>query len=171
MAGAVGVAARELRLLFGLLLILFVTSEVWRYAGRLDWTRLVAVLATALLAVAALLGVGLRHTLASSVHPTVVTRAVFRVAQEVAVFGVTLFAALVVLGFVTIDHPLTQEWTGDESARVLFDVRLLGQQLVLTLPLVQVAACLAAVGILVFAIEVIVDSGARAALLDDLIDH
>ena len=78
------VTVRELRLLLGLLLVLFVTSETWRYVGRLTTVRLVlfglATLAAALLVV----GMGLRRTLGT----TAVRPATVRVAVEVVAFAV-----------------------------------------------------------------------------------
>lgn len=170
LAGAQAVAVRELRLLFGLLLILFLTSEVWRYAGRLDGVRLAFVLVAALGAMAVLVGVGLRRTLPAAMSRTVASRAVLRVAAEAVVFGVLLSLLLGGLGFITMDYGLVQEWSGADPLTVLLDLRVLGARLVVTPPLLQVAACLGALGSLVFAIEVLLDAEVRADLLADLID-
>lgn len=171
LAGAQAVAVRELRLLFGLLLILFLTSEVWRYAGRLAGVRLAFVIAGALGLAGILIGVGLRRTLPATVPRTLASRATRRVAGEVLTFGVLLSLLLSVLGFVSMDHDLVQEWSGADPLRVLLDVRVLGQRFVVTPPLLQVSACLGALGSLVFAIEVVLDPEVRADLFADLIDE
>ena len=74
------------------------------------------------------------------------------------------------LGFLTMDYGLVQEWTGADPLRSILDVRALGQRFVLTPPLLQVAACLGALGSLVFAIEVLSDAETRADLLADVIE-
>jgi hypothetical protein len=169
-AGALAVAVRELRLLFGLLLILFVTSEVWRYAGRLEVPRLAFVLFSVLVGAGMVIGVGLHRSLPPTVSRPIWRRAVLRVLTEVSTFGVLLCLLFSVLGFVTMDYSVVQEWSGAGPMQVLLDVSVLGQRLTLTPPLLQVSACLGALGSLVFAIEAVLDDETRAALLSDLID-
>lgn len=169
-AGALAVAIRELRLLFGLLLILFLTSEVWRYAGRLEVPRLAFVILSALVGAGIVIGVGLRGTLPPTVSRSIGRRAALRVFTEVTTFGVLLCLLFSVLGFVTMDYSLVQEWSGEGSMRVLLDIPVLGQRLILTPPLLQVSACLGALGSLVFAFEAVLDTETRAALLSDLVD-
>jgi hypothetical protein len=62
-ADVVLVTVRELRLLLGLLLVLFVTSETWRYVGRLTAPRLVLFLLVTITASLLVVGPGPRRTL------------------------------------------------------------------------------------------------------------
>jgi hypothetical protein len=73
-----------------------------------------------------------------------------------------------VLGAVTMDVLLVAEWTGVPAGEVASIG--LGDVVVVTRALVQVAAFLAALGALAFAVEVVVDPGTRATLLGDLLD-
>lgn len=164
-ADVVQVAVRELRLLLGLLLILFVTSEVWRYAGRLSPLRLV-VLASATIAIALLVvGLGLRRT----VDGPAAGRATIRVALEVLTFGATLFVTFVVIGTISVDADLAAEWSGHDGG-VLVSLGIGHPDLVITRELLQVATFLAVLGVVVFAVEVIADAGTRHTLVHDLLD-
>jgi hypothetical protein len=171
LAGAQAVAVRELRLLFGVLLILFLTSEVWRYAGRLDGLRLTFVISSTLGMAGIVVGVGLRRTLSATFTRSTSSRAALRVITEVTTFGVLLCLLLSVLGFVSMDYGLVAEWSGDGAPRVLLDIGVFNQRLVITPPLLQVSACLGTLGSLVFAIEVVLDAEARTDLLSDLLDE
>lgn len=91
-----------MRLLFGLLLILVLTSEVWRYAGRLEGVRLTILISCALGLAGILVGVGLRRTLPAALPRTVASRAALRVAAEAAIFGVLLSLLFSGLGFFTV---------------------------------------------------------------------
>lgn len=164
-ADVVLVTVRELRLMLGLLLILFVTSEVWRYIGRLTTARLVILLSTVSAAALLVVVLGLRHTLV----PAAVRSATIRVVVEVVTFGATLFVTFVVVGIISVDAGLAAEWSGGPSG-VLVSLGIGSPPLVLTRPLLQVAAFLAALGALVFAVEVIADAGTRHTLVHDLVE-
>jgi hypothetical protein len=60
---ALVLTARELRLVLTLLLVMFMTGEVWRYAGTRAGPRLVLMIAGPVLTALALIGVGLRRQL------------------------------------------------------------------------------------------------------------
>jgi hypothetical protein len=160
---AVSVIVRELRLLFGLLLVLFITSETWRYVGRLSVFRTVlfmlATLAVALLVVVT----GLRAML----ERPVVRRATVRIAVEFISFGLALFVTFVIVGIVSVDAELVAEWSGSPDG-VLVSLGIGSPPLVITRQLLQVAAFLGSVGALVFAVEVIADPSARRTLIRDL---
>ena len=162
------VAARELRLLLGLMLVLFVTSETWRYVGRLPLPRLLPLLAvvsgTALLVAV----VGVRRVL-SGLDRSTRRRAVTRVALEVIGFGGAVLGVFTVLGAVTMDVALVAEWTGVPVGSV--PSIGLGDVVVVTRALAQVAAFLAVLGALAFAVEVVLDPDTRDTLLADLLDQ
>lgn len=164
-ADVVLVTVRELRLLLGLLLVLFVTSETWRYIGRLPAERLLlfvlATLAVALLVVA----LGLRRTL----DAPVVRRATVRVAVEVVTFAAALFLTFTVIGVLSIDAGLAAEWSGSHDG-VLLSLGFGSPPLVVTAQLLQVAAFLAALGGLSFAVEVVSDPETRQTLVKDLVE-
>lgn len=151
--------------MLGLLLILFVTSEVWSYIGRLTTARLVILLSTVSAAALLVVVLGLRHTLV----PAAVRSATIRVVVEVVTFGATLFVTFVVVGIISVDAGLAAEWSGGPSG-VLVSLGIGSPPLVLTRPLLQVAAFLAALGALVFAVEVIADAGTRHTLVHDLVE-
>ena len=157
------VTVRELRLVLGLLLILFVTSETWRYIGRLTTPRLVLFVLTILCAALLVVGLGLRRTLA---RPAV-RRATLRVAAEILTFGASLFATFTFMGVLTVDAELAAEWSGSPDG-VLLSLGIGDPPLVVSRPLLQVAAFLAALGSLAFAAEVIADAGTRHELVGDL---
>ena len=161
------VAARELRLLLGLMLVLFVTSETWRYVGRLTLTRLVPLLAVVLGTSILVAVVGVRRVL-SGLDPTTRRRAVTRVALEVVAFGGALLGIFTALGACTMDVTMVAEWTGVPVSEVTSIG--LGDAVVVTRALAQVAAFLAALGALAFAVEAVLDPDTRATLLDDLLD-
>nr|WP_221380652.1 hypothetical protein [Actinoplanes polyasparticus] len=163
-AEVVRVVVRELHLLLGLLLILFVTSEVWRYVGRLTPFRVTAVVLMIFAAALLVVVVGLRQTLQRSV----VASATVRVATEILTFGATLFLSFVIVGIMSVDADLVAEWSGTEGG-VIMVLGIGDPALVLTRQLVQVAAFLGSLGALVFALEVIADAGARHTLVHDLV--
>lgn len=158
------VTVRELRLLLGLLLVLFVTSETWRYVGRLATVRLVLFVLVTLTAALLVVAMGLRRT----VERPAVGRATVRVAGEVLAFGAALFAIFTAIGVLSIDAALVAEWSGSRSG-TLMSLGVGGPPLVLTRQLLQVAAFLAALGALSFAVEVIADADTRQTLVRDLV--
>ncbi|WP_249998307.1 hypothetical protein [Actinoplanes sp. M2I2] len=165
-ADVVLVTVRELRLMLGLLLILFITSETWRYIGRLATFRLVVLEVATFVAALLVVVLGLRHTLGPS---AAAGRAVVRVAAEVVAFGAALFLTFVVVGVISVDAGLVAEWSGRPDG-VLLSIGLGDPALVVSRQLLQVAAFLAALGALVFATEVIADAGTRHTLIHDLIE-
>ena len=161
------VAARELRLLLGLMLVLFVTSETWRFIGRLPLPRLLPLLAVVLGTSILVAVVGVRRVL-SGLDPTTARRAATRVALEVVAFGGALLGGFTALGAGTMDVPLVAEWTGVPVSAVTSIG--LGDAVVVTRALAQVAAFLAVLGALAFAVEAVLDPDTRATLLADLLD-
>jgi hypothetical protein len=161
------VVVRELRLLLGLLVVLFMTSETWRYVGRLTGPRLAAVVVALLGASMLVVVVGLRRVYADSLRREDVRRAVVRVAGEVVAFAAALLVGFGLVGVVTIDAGLVAEWTSG-SSEVVVSLDLGQPPLVLTRPLLQVSAFLAALGALAFAVEAISDPDTRLTLLRDL---
>lgn len=159
------VTVRELRLLLGLLLVLFVTSETWRYVGRLTTIRLLLFALATLTAALLVVSAGLRRTLAGAA----VRRATVRVGGEVIAFGAALFATFTIVGVLSIDAGLVAEWSGSESG-VLASLGVGDPTLVITRQLLHVAAFLAALGALSFAIEVVADPGTRDTLISDLVE-
>jgi hypothetical protein len=161
------------------------TGEAWRYIGALTGPRLVVLIAGPVLAFFALIGVGLARQLrpAETVRvpggievvdaPRVAHRRLVRRAR-VRVWLETLFVSMAVaglfglLGLATVDADLTREWSGQASVPVLHSTRILGEQLVVSAALVQVAGFLGALAALMFAIEVLVEEESRHELIDDL---
>ena len=163
------VVVRELRLLLGLLVVLFMTAETWRYVGRLTGPRLAAVVLALLVASGLVVAVGLRRTYADSLTSEDVRRAIVRVAGETVGFGATLFVGFGLVGVVTIDAGVVADWTSG-SGDVLVSLDLGRPPLALTRPLLQVSAFLAALGALTFSVEAISDPDARRSLLRDLVE-
>ena len=164
-ADVVLVTVRELRLLLGLLLILFVTSETWRYVGRLTVPRVVGFTVATLVAAVLVVGIGLRRVLGGPAA----RRATIRVAAELIAFGTLLFVTFVVVGVLSVDAGLVAEWSGRPGGTVL-SLGIGDPPLVVTRQLLQVAAFLLSLGALVFAVEVVSDSGTRRTLISDLIE-
>lgn len=164
-ADVVLVTAREMRLLLGLLLVLFLTSETWRYIGRLSVPRFVLLVAITVIVALLVVGLGLRHTIGSPA----VKRAVGRVAGEVLAFGAALFLVFVAIGVLSVDADLVREWTG-EPAAVLVSLGLGRPPMVLSAPLLQVGGFLASFGALAFAVEVVADASTRQLLVGDLVE-
>jgi hypothetical protein len=164
-ADVVLVTVRELRLVLGLLLILFVTAETWRYVGRLAVLRIAVAVVVSVLAALLVVGLGLRHALG----PSAGRRATVRVALEVLSFGAALFTAFAVVGIVSVDAGLVAEWSGDRNG-VLLSLGIGDPPMVVTRQLLQVSAFLAALGALAFAVEVIADADTRNTLVRDLIE-
>lgn len=164
-ADMVLVTVRELRLLLGLLLVLFVTSETWRYVGRLSTFRVVLFALTTLAAALLVVALGLRRTL----DRAAVRSATVRVGTEIVAFGAILFATFVVVGVASVDAGLVAEWSGREGG-VLVSLGIGNPRLVLTRQLLQVAVFLGSLGALAFAVEVISDAGTRHTLVRDLVD-
>lgn len=163
-ADVVLVTVRELRLLLGLLLVLFVTSETWRYVGRLSTFRVVLFALTTLAAALLVVGLGLRRT----VDRSAVRSATVRVGTEIVAFGGILFATFVVVGVASVDAGLVAEWSGREGG-VLVSLGIGSPPLVVTRQLLQVASFLGSLGALAFAVEVISDAGTRHTLVHDLV--
>jgi len=156
---------RELRLLLGLLLILFVTSETWRYVGRLASVRLLLAVLATVVAALLVIGLGLRRTLGRSAARL----ATVRVALEVLAFGAGLFGCFLVIGVLSIDAGLAAEWSGTADG-VLLSLGVGDPPLVVTRQLLQVAAFLGSLGALAFAVEVISDADTRDTLVHDLLE-
>ena len=74
------------------------------------------------------------------------------------------------LGLATVDADLTREWSGQASVPVLWSITDLGEELVVSATLLQVAGFLGAVSALMFALEVLVDEQSRHELIDDLLE-
>jgi hypothetical protein len=186
---ALVLTARELRLVLTLLLVMFMTGEAWRYVGTLAGPRLLVVIGGPVLAAFVLIGVGLGRQLrpaetvrvprAVASEPTravvapraayrrLVARARGRVWLETLSVSIAVAALFGFLGVATVDAELTREWTGQASVQPL--IRVLGEELVLSAALVQVAGFLGALAALVFAIEVLVDEQSRYEVIDDLL--
>jgi hypothetical protein len=184
--------ARELRLVLTLLLVMFMTGEVWRYAGTRAGPRLVLMIAGPVLTAFALIAVGLRRQLRATetvrvpgaaegeptravvaprvAHRRLVGRATGRVWLETLSVSIAVAALFTFLGVATVDPELTREWTGQASVEVLQAIRLLGEELMVSAALLQVAGFLGALAALVFAIEVLVDEQSRHELIDDLLE-
>jgi hypothetical protein len=81
----------------------------------------------------------------------------------IAVVDTLWFIAFVVLGFVAIDRELTEEWTTVESVSLLVS----SGDLVVTEPLIRVAATLAVLAGLTFAAEVLRDRELRKRLVEN----
>lgn len=164
-ADVVLVTVRELRLLLGLLLILFVTSETWRYVGQLTTVRVVLFVLATFTAALLVVGIGLRRMLGRST----VRRATVRVAVELIAFAMTIFVTFAVVGVVSVDAQLVAEWSGNPGG-VLVSLGIGSPLLVITRQLLQVAAFLSALGALVFAVEVVADASTRRTLIRDLVE-
>jgi hypothetical protein len=184
--------ARELRLVLTLLLVMFMTGEVWRYAGTRAGPRLLLMIAGPVLAAFVLIGVGLGRQLRpaetvrvpgagedEATRAVVAPRAAYRrlvrrvrgrVWLETLSVSLTVAALFTVLGVATVDAELTREWTGQASAEMLRLIKLRGEELVASAALLQVAGFLGALSALVFAIEVLVDEQSRHELIDDLLE-
>ena len=74
------------------------------------------------------------------------------------------------LGLATVDAELTREWSGHASVPVLPSITILGEELVISAALLQVAGFLGALAALMFAIEVLVEEESRHELIDDLLE-
>ena len=98
-----------------------------------------------------------------------VARATARVAVEVLTFGASLFAIFTAIGVLSIDAALVAEWSGSRDG-VLLSLGVGSPPLVLTGQLLLVAAFLAPLGALSFAVEVIADAGTRYTLVRDLVE-
>jgi hypothetical protein len=189
---ALVLSARELRLVLTLLLVMFMTGEAWRYVGALTGPRLLVLIAGPVLAAFALIGVGLgrqlrpaetvrvpgaatggptRAVMAPRVaHRRLVRRARVRVWLETLSVSIAVAGLFGLLGLATVDAELTREWSGQASVPVLQSITILGEELVVSATLLQVAGFLGALAALVFAIEVLVEEESRHELLDDLLE-
>jgi hypothetical protein len=188
---ALVLTARELRLVLTLLLVMFMTGEAWRYAGTLAGPRLLVLIGGPVLTAFVLIGVGLGRQLRPAetvrvhgaadgqparavvaprvAHRRLVARARARVWLETLSVSVAVAGLFAFLGVATVDAELTREWTG-QAVEVLQLIRILGEELVVSAALVQVAGFLGALAALVFAIEVLVDEQSRHELIDDLLE-
>jgi hypothetical protein len=184
---ALVLTARELRLVLTLLLVMFMTGEAWRYVGALTGPRLVVLIAGPVLAALALIGVGLGRQLRPAetvrvpgggevvgaprvAHRRLVRRARVRVWLETLSVSIAVAGLFGLLGLATVDAELTREWSGQASVPVLQSITILGEELVVSATLLQVAGFLGALAALVFAIEVLVEEESRHELLDDLLE-
>ena len=185
---ALVLTARELRLVLTLLLVMFMTGEAWRYVGALTGPRLLVLIAGPVLAAFALIGVGLGRQLRPAetvpvpgeptravmapraAHRRLVRRARVRVWLETLSVSVAVAGLFGLLGLATVDAALTREWSGQASVPVLQSVTILGEELVVSATLLQVAGFLGALAALVFAVEVLVDEESRHELIDDLLE-
>jgi hypothetical protein len=188
---ALVLTARELRLVLTLLLVMFMTGEAWRYVGTLTGPRLLVVIAGPALSAFILIAVGLGRQLRPTetvrvhgaapgqpartvvapraAHRRLVARARGRVWLETLSVSVAVAALFAFLGVTTVDTDLTREWTGQAPVEV-FHLKILGEELVISVALLQVAGFLGATAALVFAVEVLVDEQSRYELIDDLLD-
>ena len=73
------------------------------------------------------------------------------------------------LGLATVDAELTREWSGQASIPVLQSIKILGEELVVSAALLQVAGFLGALAALMFSLEVLVEEESRHELIDDLL--
>ena len=189
---ALVLTARELRLVLTLLLVMFMTGEAWRYIGALTGPRLIVLIAGPVLAAFALIGVGLgrqlrpaetvrvpdaamggptRAVMAPRVaHRRLVARARMRVWLETLSVSIAVAGLFGLLGLATVDAELTREWSGHASVPVLQSITILGEELVVSAALLQVAGFLGALAALMFAIEVLVEEESRHELIDDLLE-
>jgi hypothetical protein len=184
---ALVLTARELRLVLTLLLVMFMTGEAWRYVGALTGPRLLVLIAGPVLAAFALIGVGLRRQLRPAetvrvpggaevvdaprvAHRRLVTRARVRVWLATLSVSIAVAGLFAFLGVATVDAELTREWSGHASAPVLESIKILGEELVVSAALLQVAGFLGALAALMFAIEVLVEEESRHELIDDLLE-
>jgi hypothetical protein len=188
---ALVLTARELRLVLTLLLVMFMTGEVWRYVGTLAGPRLLVVIAGPALSAFTLIAVGLgrqlraiatvrvpgaaagepaRAVVAPRVaHRRLVARARGRVWLETLSVSIAVAALFGLLGLATVDAELTREWSG-HSVQVLQSIVIVGEEVVVSAALLQVAGFLGALAALVFAVEVLVDGQSRHELIDDLLE-
>jgi hypothetical protein len=184
---ALALTARELRLVLTLLLVMFMTGEAWRYIGALTGPRLVVLIAGPVLAAFALTGVGLGRQLRSAetvrvpggyeivdaprvAHRRLVRRARVRVWLETLLVSMAVAGLFGLLGLATVDADLTREWSGQAAVPVLHSSRLLGEELVVSAALLQVAGFLGALAALMFSLEVLVEEESRHELIDDLLE-
>lgn len=182
--------ARELRLVLTLLLVMFMTGEAWRYIGALTGPRLLVLIAGPVLAAFALIGVGLgrqlgpaetvrvraaegepAHTVVAPrvAHRRLVARVRVRVWLETLLVSIAVAGLFGFLGLATVDTDLTRGWSGQASVPVLQSITILGEELVVSATLLQVAGFLGALAALMFALEVLVDEQSRHELIDDLL--
>jgi hypothetical protein len=189
---ALVLTARELRLVLTLLLVMFMTGEAWRYVGALTGPRLLVLIAGPVLAAFALIGVGLGRQLGPAetvrvpgaakgepaqaviaprvAHRRLVARVRGRVWLETLLVSVAVAGLFGFLGVATVDAALTREWSGQASVPVLQSITILGEELVVSATLLQVAGFLGALAALMFALEVLVDEQSRHELIDDLLE-
>jgi hypothetical protein len=184
---ALVLTARELRLVLTLLLVMFMTGEAWRYIGALTGPRLIVLIAGPVLAAFALIGVGLGRQLRPAetvrvpgggevvgaplvAHRRLVARARMRVWLETLSVSIAVAGLFGLLGVATVDAELTREWSGHASVPMLQSITILGEELVVSAALLQVAGFLGALAALMFAIEVLVEEESRHELIDDLLE-
>ena len=103
-------------------------------------------------------------------HRRLVARVRGRVWLETLLVSVAVAGLFGFLGLATVDADLTREWSGQASVPVLRSMTILGEELVVSATLLQVAGFLGALAALVFAIEVLVDEQSRHELIDDLLE-
>jgi hypothetical protein len=189
---ALVLTARELRLVLTLLLVMFMTGEAWRYIGALTGPRLLVLITGPILAAFTLIGVGLGRQLRPAetvrvpgaakgeptravvapriAHRRLVRRARVRVWLETLSVSIAVAGLFGLLGLATVDAELTREWSGQASVPVLHSTKILGEELVVSAALVQVAGFLGALAALMFSLEVLVEEESRHELIDDLME-
>lgn len=177
---ALGLFARELRLVFIVLLVLFVTSETWQVFGRLSGVRY-AVLFGLLVVAAGVLGAlnARQQAVAAIADPrferpvpraagaTLARRLLGRVWFEILVVGLAVCACLFVLGVLVVDAALLDVWVRDNPAARVLELGSSG--LVVSEPLARLVGVLGAVAALLFALEVLVDRDLRTDVTNDLL--
>jgi ABC-type microcin C transport system permease subunit YejB len=92
-----------------------------------------------------------------------------RVWLETLLVSIAVAGLFGLLGLATVDAELTREWSGQASVQVLQSMTILGEELVVSAALLQVAGFLGALAALMFALEVLVEEQSRHELIDDLL--
>ncbi len=103
-------------------------------------------------------------------HRRLVARVRGRVWLETLTVSIAVAALFGFLGVATVDAELTREWSGQASVSVLQSITILGEELVVSAALLQVAGFLGALAALMFSLEVLVDEQSRHELIDDLLE-
>jgi DNA-binding transcriptional LysR family regulator len=84
-----------------------------------------------------------------------------RVWLETLLVSIAVAGLFGFLGLATVDAELTREWSGQAAVPLLHSSTILGEELVVTAALLQVAGFLGALAALMFALEVLVDEQSR----------
>ena len=179
---AIVLASRELRLVFAVLFVMFVTSEFWQAFGRLGGLRYF-VLLTTFIALAGVFGAvggaraagdalalnaNARRSVPDPARATLMRRLRRRAWFEIVVVGLAFAGGFFLLGVLVVDSELTRAW-GALDARPVELYVLPALELVVSVPLARVAGVLGALAALLFALEVLVDPDMRHDVFDDLL--